>query len=319
MTEQRNFRRNYYTSDDSGKIYIASLLAPFLVLFLWMMLSNSIVSTIGEKLDGQLWYLIISSILGQLAFLATFLIYNKMAKVAFSATNVKFKLGWRNILICLVVAVVALFGIQYFISCVDHVLSLIGYSLKNDPILPLDNFGWFILNVFVLAFLPAVCEELIFRGVILSGLRKNMSDMSAIALSAFMFALMHGSLQQLVYPFLLGLIFGLIVVRTGSTFASMLIHFTNNFLVILFTYMQNVVGFEMLGFTNSWWFYLLSIGLLILSGVIIYLIDKFHFKHKNQTETEKLGTRPSLFVWIGLAVAGVMLLFSIISNFISGS
>lgn len=323
QVEQKQFRRNYYTSDDSGKIYLLSLLVPMAVLILWLMLGRAICSMAEIKGDITtfLWFIIPYAILGQLTFLFTFIFYNKCTKTAFSAANVK-KLSAKNVLICLLVTLIALFGIQFFVSTFDHILGLTGFNLEEGiSSIPLTNVGWLFVYIAIYALLPAICEELIFRGVILTGLRRNFSDLTAVVLSAFMFALMHGSLQQLVYPFLLGLIFGLVVVRTGSTLASMIIHFSNNTLVIIFAYLQENCNFHLFDFQNTWWFYLLSFGLLILTAVLIYLIDKFYFNHKNQVENkvESDGTKGkiSIFLWIGLAVAFVYLLFSIIMNFIS--
>ena len=81
---QTDFRRNFYTNDDSGKIYIISLLAPFLVMFLFSMLGVSIANAAGLSADNMqdyLWFTIPYAFAGQLTFLATFFIYNKVAKV----------------------------------------------------------------------------------------------------------------------------------------------------------------------------------------------------------------------------------------------
>ena len=65
--------------------------------------------------------------------------------------------------------------------------------------------------IVLFAILPAICEELIFRGVIFNGLRKNFSDTFAVIFSALLFALMHSSVMQLAYPFIMGIIFAIIV------------------------------------------------------------------------------------------------------------
>ena len=142
----------------------------------------------------------------------------------------------------------------------------VGYPMDTTvSILPLDNFGWYILNLLVLALLPAICEELIFRGVVLKGLRRNFSDITAVLLSALMFCLMHGNLQQFAYTFLLGVVLGWIATRTGSIFSSMIVHFVNNFIVITMAFIEQMTSWSM-SIEFSWWFVLLALLLLCVTG-----------------------------------------------------
>ena len=82
----------------------------------------------------------------------------------------------------------------------------------------------------VLALTPAVCEETFFRGFVLSGLRRWRPWMS-IAVSALLFGLLHGSLYRLLPTFLLGVVLGYAVWRSGSLYCSILIHVLNNGLI----------------------------------------------------------------------------------------
>jgi membrane protease YdiL (CAAX protease family) len=84
----------------------------------------------------------------------------------------------------------------------------------------------------VLALLPAVCEELAFRGFILSGLTRRFRPWAAVLLSAFLFALYQMNVFQFVPHFLFGAALGLLVLRTGSVLPAMLFHLVYNTLVI---------------------------------------------------------------------------------------
>lgn len=316
--KEQNFRRNYYTSDDSGKVAIAAMLAPLLVSFLFALLMGAIANALEidpkADLSDFLWYSIPMTFLAPACFAFIFFLYNKIAKISNGAVNVKPNIGWKNALICIAVGVVSLFGMMYFTGCIDKVLSLTGYKLAEGLGLPLDNFGWFVLNLLVFATLPAIFEELIFRGMILNGLRKSCSEFGAIAMSALLFALTHGNLEQLIYPFIMGLVLGWIAVRTGSTFASMIVHLVNNSLVVLLAFCKaNIVST-----TIFWWEILLAFVLLALTGVIIYLIDRFYFKHQNQRENviAERG-KMSVFVYMAIAVGIVLLISSTILNFTS--
>jgi sodium transport system permease protein len=90
-------------------------------------------------------------------------------------------------------------------------------------------------NVAVFALLPAICEEVAFRGFILSGLEHRRRTHSAILLSALMFGFLHVLLslfQQLFNATLLGIVLGLLAVRSRSLLPGILFHFMNNALFI---------------------------------------------------------------------------------------
>jgi sodium transport system permease protein len=84
----------------------------------------------------------------------------------------------------------------------------------------------------VLGLLPAVCEELAFRGFILSGLRRRYHARAAILFSSFLFALFHMNVFQFLPAFLLGAVLGLLAVRSGSLLPGILFHLVHNGLMI---------------------------------------------------------------------------------------
>jgi sodium transport system permease protein len=88
----------------------------------------------------------------------------------------------------------------------------------------------------LMAVLPAVCEELAFRGFILSGLRHLGSKWWAIGLTAVFFGLAHGVIQQSLSAAALGLVVGYIAVQTGSLIPCMLFHVTYNSLALASPY-----------------------------------------------------------------------------------
>jgi len=91
--------------------------------------------------------------------------------------------------------------------------------------------------IFVFACLPAICEEVAFRGAMLGGLlpRGKRIDyegtFEAIVISAVFFGVIHGILQQSISATLLGCLLGLIAVRTGSLYPCIAYHFTHNAIV----------------------------------------------------------------------------------------
>ena len=97
----------------------------------------------------------------------------------------------------------------------------------SDPNQPV----WLVILAFALA--PAICEEIAFRGFILSGFGRSKRTWLAIGLSSLMFGLMHMIPPQVFNASLLGLVLGLIAVRSGSLLPPIVFHFTWNSLAIL--------------------------------------------------------------------------------------
>jgi membrane protease YdiL (CAAX protease family) len=308
MEKENQFsKRKFYNSDDSGKVFL------FTVIF--ELLLSLAASFLPKEVTNGVWGIVISIVLSLLLYLSVYFIYTAYNGIEFNAVGIR-KTKWQNYVLAIFIGAIALFGLQYLIGGVEHIFSLIGIPMNTSPIVGSTNFGRFLLVVVSSAIIPAVCEELIFRGMIFSGLRKSFSLPVAIVLSALLFALMHFSLQQFLYPFLLGMIMAWIVARTGSLVCSMIVHFANNFLVILMSYLNEVNGFSMaLPFT--WWYYLLAVGLAMVTGLIIFLIDKFYFKHKNQGGEVEKDEQPSKFVWIAIAVGVAMLVVITIASVLS--
>ncbi len=86
--------------------------------------------------------------------------------------------------------------------------------------------------VLLIALLPAVCEELAFRGFILSGFRHLGHRWRAIVLSALLFGLTHGILQQSLIASLVGVLIGYLAVQSGSILPGMAFHLVHNTLVV---------------------------------------------------------------------------------------
>lgn len=89
---------------------------------------------------------------------------------------------------------------------------------------------WTTLLLF--AVVPAVCEELAFRGFILSGLRHLGRKWLAILLASLFFGLTHTIAQQQIMATITGLVLGFVAVQTGSLFPAIAFHLTHNGLLV---------------------------------------------------------------------------------------
>jgi len=85
----------------------------------------------------------------------------------------------------------------------------------------------------VLALTPAVCEELLFRGVFLSALRDRMRPLYAALLCGFLFGAFHLSLVGFVPKTILGIVLSLIVLQCGSVWPAIAFHAIHNGISLL--------------------------------------------------------------------------------------
>jgi sodium transport system permease protein len=88
------------------------------------------------------------------------------------------------------------------------------------------------LGVVALALVPALCEEIAFRGFILTGLHRRLRPRNAVLASAFLFALYHLNVFLFLPTFGLGVVLGLLTVRSRSVLPAMLLHFLHNVLLL---------------------------------------------------------------------------------------
>ena len=84
--------------------------------------------------------------------------------------------------------------------------------------------------------LPALAEELVFRGTIAQSLYYYKSKWGALAISGALFALFHANPAQTLHQFVLGAFLTLLVFRSGSVWTSVLVHFFNNIFVVILSY-----------------------------------------------------------------------------------
>ena len=93
----------------------------------------------------------------------------------------------------------------------------------------------------LLSLLPALCEEIAFRGVLLGGLRKSIGSAAAIVISAALFGAVHTLLQQSLAAAPLGALIALIAIRTKSLYACIVFHAIYNGLHLLSDHFQGTI------------------------------------------------------------------------------
>lgn len=110
-------------------------------------------------------------------------------------------------------------------------LSLWIFGRPGEP--PRSHAGPVIYQLAGLALVPAVCEELVCRGVLMRSLLRRGSVVVAVVASALVFASFHFSLVRMLPMFAVGVVCGLCLLRSGDTASAVVCHLANNTLLVI--------------------------------------------------------------------------------------
>jgi membrane protease YdiL (CAAX protease family) len=89
------------------------------------------------------------------------------------------------------------------------------------------------LAVIIFAVLPAICEEILFRGAVLGLLRKKLKLTALIIVVGVLFGAFHLSTYRFLTTALLGIVLSSLVAIGGSIFPAMILHASHNAILIL--------------------------------------------------------------------------------------
>ncbi|MBC7946988.1 MAG: CPBP family intramembrane metalloprotease [Chitinophagaceae bacterium] len=111
------------------------------------------------------------------------------------------------------------------------------YSQQAQAILGLKNFGDYVLALIVMGFLPAICEETLFRGGLQNFLTRSINKpWIAIVVVSLIFSLAHMSFYGFLSRFFLGVVLGIIYHYSGKLWLCIIGHFLNNAMAITLFY-----------------------------------------------------------------------------------
>ncbi len=214
----------------SGGAFSLACVLPTVIALLVVMILG-VMGLTSEGYAQTEWWKYISYIITPLAFLCVTVLYLRYRRVGwrFAVRSQKCAFKYFAIAMILQVGLFALAQINgYFLEW----LTRFGYQ-PTEIGLPSTK-GFAIVGVlFTVALLPAVFEELVFRGVLLHGLQKNFSPVAAILLCGGLFAFYHQRPEQTLYQFACGATYALLALRAGSILPTVLAHFVNNTVIIV--------------------------------------------------------------------------------------
>ncbi len=157
-------------------------------------------------------------------------------------------------------------------------------TLLTEAFLNVDTLGGLFFNLFMIAFLPAIGEELLFRGVI----QRIFTDLAksshwGIWISAILFSALHMQFYGFMPRMLLGVIFGYLLVWGGSLWLPIIAHFVNNGVAVVAMWLINQgkidPSIEEIGATpESFYMAIISLAFTLLT---LWLIKRSSYPGEN--------------------------------------
>lgn len=292
----------------------------FLCMVLWALVSPYLLGGILSRLSTtQL------SVAGEVLFAIPVILYLVVKRIR-PNTWIPFRRIDIAVVLMSVLAGVLLLPLVTFINAFSMLFATNYVSESSAQLV--ENPLW--VNLLIIAVIPAVAEELIYRGVFYHAYREKGVILGAVA-SAIVFGVMHRNLNQFFYAAVLGVIFCILVEITGSIYASMAAHFAiNGWNVLLMAIqkpLENMTGGtaaaqaeltkEMLVMTIGVMGVLAVISTALAAGVMIWMTKhcrrEAHMrwcfrKHKLPEGVKRNFVTPSFMVTIAVAVIYMILL-----------
>lgn len=144
-----------------------------------------------------------------------------------------------------------------------------------------DTFGGFLIVFLLMAIIPAIGEELVFRGLIQNIFyQSSKNEHIAVGFTAFWFALIHIQLTNFVALLFMGLILGYLYHWTKNLWIPILAHLFNNGFIVIVTALGNFGWIDFNYETaDSYPWYISVLGVLILIPLLLWFKNKIVIEH----------------------------------------
>lgn len=184
------------------------------------------------------------------------------------------KVSMKNILLSLVIFALSQVILLFFHQVTEVFSLFIGVSYETSHYPVANSLFSFCILLLSIGIIPPICEELLFRGALITGYEKQGLLLAAV-ISSFLFALFHDNPYRLVELFGSALVSSLLVIKTGSIFPGIIVHLITNSSFVINSY---IIGGDMLeGITKPEG---PEQGVMLMTGcasLIVFVICKWLF------------------------------------------
>ena len=144
------------------------------------------------------------------------------------------KLGFMNAFLVTLIFVCG-YPVAVFVGVIGNLFVSLFGKLIQSPIPFAENFNEYFLLLMIVAGSAGICEEILFRGLIMRGYEK-LGKWPSIIFTAVLFSMLHLNIQNVLGTIFLGIVLGYVVYTTNSIYAGMLGHFVSNAIAVSISY-----------------------------------------------------------------------------------
>lgn len=279
----------------SGLSYTLAAVLSVLLSALFLVLLSLLGLSSKEGFENSDGYLYSAYLLPQISTAIVLFLFFAYTKKPFKQTVKEQNCPWKYYLVAILLQIGLLSLAEVNTLFLDW-LGGFGYQDAGIALPNMDGFGF--VGVFlVVAVLPAVLEECLFRGALLSGL-KQFGETAAVLICGGLFALYHQNPAQTLYQFCCGAAFALVAIRAKSVLPTVLSHFINNAVILTLT-KCGVDTFQGGAYTA-----VLGVSVLCLIGALVYLFIFDKKEKAGDLSVEELASERKNF-W-GFAAVGIL-------------
>lgn len=211
------------------------------------------------------------------------------------------KINFKQILMIITITVCT-YPLAVFLQSISiNIINKFTDVIPTEVPLP-ENSPQYLISLFIIAISPGICEEIMFRGIILDAY-ESIGRKRSIVISASLFAIFHFTIFNMVGPLLLGIVFGIMVYQTNSIYSSIIGHIVNNGIAITIGYymnkyyylIDNKINQEIGPYTilENIASFLILIGLLFICFFIVIKLLKKLSEYNNIDHKERLDDKDS--------------------------
>ena len=168
-----------------------------------------------------------------------------------------------GVLAAMGICVLANFVASYILAY----LSQFGIEAPASPELLVHTPESLLYNILVIAVLPALLEEMVFRGYLLRAMRPY-GDWFAVGFSALCFGLMHANIAQIPFAVIVGVALGWLYVMTDNIWLPVAVHFCNNAMSVLLDYLSTGMSQQV----TSLYYLLVMLAVLLIGAVCMGIL-----------------------------------------------
>ena len=276
--------KNKFSAIDAIKAFLIAMFSYLFTTLVILVIQTSIALKNGLEdftLTKPTYF--ISGFFLEASFLVCLLFVGKKKNI-FESLCLNKKINIKTLALCITISLTTLLSFISFNNLFLTFLEKLGCDTSSTSYI--ETVWDLLLAIFVLGIMPAICEEVLFRGVCTNGLKEK-GKWFSIIVSAVMFMIIHLGLAQSIYQLILGIIFAYVFHITKSLWYSISMHFFNNAFVLIVSYLTRQS--ESITTFVTTWDYILPFVILLIGGVAIFFMLKlltYRVKKESQNYTQ---------------------------------